>query len=167
MTTRNGHLLTYLVMKSPKVELNLLKHDHNFSSQPVVQIDTAPFFDDALLFSLSNNVIKIYKIDGIFGTNVYSSYKMLYLCSRTSGATLFAINKLKSADNSSIQFCVIVQRKMYLYNWKNNDVQQHRNFFEFESIPKEIIWYKSSICIGFSTGFAYSIYDVSSPWIMH
>lgn len=157
--TRNGHLLTYLVKNSPKIELKLLKHDHYFSSQPIVQIDNAPLSDYVLLFSLSNNVIKIHKIDVKSDSNVYSSYEMVHVCSQASGATIFATNKTGQIENSFVQFCVINDKKMHLFKW-NGSLNSNRNFVELGSEPKKIEWYKSRILIGFSTGFA--IYDVSS-----
>lgn len=157
--TRNGHLLTYLVKESAKVELKLLKHDHNFSSQKIIQMDIAQFRDGALLFSLSNNVIRTCKIDlPIPDNNVYSSYTMV-VCSQTKGASSFAINKKKSADNSSVQICVAIEKKLRLYKWNRDVLQPNRKFIELNSTPTQIVWYKNSICIGFSTGIA--IYDVS------
>lgn len=158
--TRNGHLLTYhLLSANEKVEFKLKQHDHNFSSQAIIQIDTAPFLDYGLLFCLSNNVITVYKIDNLADSNVYSSYQLLHVADRTKGATSFAINKKKSADNLFVQVSVAIERKLHLYTWKRSQLQQFRNSIELATTPKDMMWYKDSICIGLSSGF--SIYDVS------
>lgn len=38
LTTATGHLLTYFVAVAPKIELTLLKHDHNFATDRVICI---------------------------------------------------------------------------------------------------------------------------------
>lgn len=161
VATANRHMLTYSVKLNPKVEFNLVKHDYNFASQKIIQMETATLFDNALLFSLSSNLIKVHEINTKSDIdNVYSSYKVVHAGNQTIGATAFAINKKVSAENSMLQLCTIAGETIRFFNWKANILQQqYKRFVKLESAPRQIMWYKSSIYIGFSTGFA--IYDVS------
>lgn len=157
--TKDGRLLTYLVKQNDKVEITLIKHDHSFSTHAVKHIDAL----HGLLFGLNNNVIKLYKIDEKIDTNIYSSYKMVYSGDETRDATLFVLNKLSAENN--IQFCAATQKNVLkFYTWKTNELIQNRSIVALKDSPKQMIWFKCSICIAFNFGIA--IYDVSIHFII-
>lgn len=161
LATANGHLLTYFIKLNPKVEFVLVKHDHNFATQRIIQIEAAPLLDIGLLFSLSGNIIKIHEINAGNDTcDVYSSYKMVQAGNQTIGAKLFAINKNTSAEDSMVQLCTVAGNTIRFFTLKGNVLQQqYRRFVKLEGPPEEIMWYKSTIFIRFPSAFA--IYDVS------
>lgn len=155
--TINGHLLLFEVNTSTNqnIDLKLLHHKRHFSSGNILQIDVKSFGRDKLLFSLSNNVIQIDKIANDDYTIVPLSTN-----SETKGASLFACNQFQSAAKPFVQVCVVIDQMVHLFYLKNDKLRRFQKPIQLDSTTKQIVWYKTSICIGTSSG--YFIYDVSS-----
>lgn len=158
--TVNGHLLMYAMKKNVKegtAEFNVLKQDTHFSSEPIMQMNIVPYIDKRLLLSLSYGVITIHKIDN-------TTFHFVCSDNETNGTSVFTIRQQKTADNSQFQVCVAIDgKKLQFRNWKNDRFVRHRGDIQlpntFTSAPQQLRWYKSIICVGYTSG--YILYDVS------
>lgn len=151
----NGQLWMYAATENGNkdVEFQLLLHDENFSSKPIIQIGVIS--KHALLLSLTNGVIGIHKITDY-------SFEPVHTCDNTKGASSFTFNhKQRTAGNNTfgIRICVVINERIQFHHLKQNKLPQcHATIFLVDK-PINILWVGDLICIAFST--TYAIYDVS------
>ncbi|XP_041981477.1 vam6/Vps39-like protein [Aricia agestis] len=157
--TRQGSLLMYSCnfnRETQKYELQILQLLKTFSKKPIQQIEVIP--EDKLLICLTDNVVSIHNISGV-------NISLAQTFEDTKGASLFAIARksatsLSGAQNSVVQLCVAVRRKLLLYYGKNGEFKKHLFDFTVADVPKVLAYGKQYLCVGFKG--EYTMFDLTS-----
>lgn len=149
--TANGQLL--LIQYTPTNQLSVLHHNQNFSSAAILQLEVKSI--DKFVISLSSSLVQIHQIK-----DDYTIVPFVTDSQMTKGASIFACNQFQS-ENSFLQVCFADGQMVRLLRMKNNTLEQFQKPIKLESTAKNMVWWKSSICIG-TLSNGYLLYDVSS-----
>ncbi|GAB6031743.1 Vam6/Vps39-like protein [Chamberlinius hualienensis] len=143
--TKEGHLLVYRTSSSLTPEVQLLKSNKCFAKRPIIQL--AVVADLRIVISLSDGIVSVHDL-AMLNTPIMS-------IARTKGATLFAVDVKKISDEAScsLRMCVVVKKKIQLYEWQNRTFHElptaGNGELNLPAVPKMVQWYGDSLCVGF------------------
>lgn len=161
---RVGHLSQYSVQPRDDGDgqkvLQLLQYDKNFSKKNIVQIEVVP--ECRVLFCLSGEKqLNIHDISE-------HSFPLVHTEPKTRGATLFALTMVQEKSSTGeaaiiIRLCVAVKRKLQLYFFKKDFLEEFAKDIDLSDVPKTMCWMNDTICLGFDSEYILYKLDKEVP----
>lgn len=147
----------YSISSNPeeqKIDLQLLQYNKSFSKKPIVQLEVVAGLKT--LFSLSDNVISVNDL-------VRHNFPLIYLASKTKGATVFALDSktpksLTGDVTCVVRMCAAIKRRLQLWYWKYDHFVESDYGIDLTDVPKTLSFSGDNILIGYKTD--YVLYDI-------